>query len=130
MNTFNKELTHEVRDEIRNTLGTLYKIRKDTDLEYRGTSHYDGVHDYKKVSDTLKMLLSIDRSSSGHDKRGTINFYKCVQKDIEIEIKAITSLTKTLLKNINYESHRNWVISLERLVSLHKRLGSDIGHYE
>lgn len=108
MNTnFTKELSKDLKLEIKNVLNEMIKVRK---------NNY--VHEYKNLTDSLRTLIEMENRYSNNDI-SKYNFYACVQKDIENEVNELKKFCKQHLTDNNYTNYRNNLISMERLAKLH-----------
>jgi hypothetical protein len=116
MENFNDYLKTNIQSEIQNVLNYLLKSRNNDE-------------EYKTLTDSLKVLIGLERRRNGFNE-GDYTFFKCVLVDIENEIKSVTKGSIQLLKDGSYRSHRHNVVSLERLVNVHRDVDSMLEFYK
>jgi hypothetical protein len=116
MENFNDYLKINIQSEIQNVLNYLLKSRNNDE-------------EYKTLTDSLKVLIGLERRRRGFNE-GDYTFFKRVLVDIENEIKSVTKGNSQLLEDGSYRSHRHNVISLERLVNVHRDVDSMLEFYK
>ncbi|WP_137743379.1 hypothetical protein [Robertmurraya siralis] len=106
MSIFLTTLNRDLDSEIINVLEHLDKCLENWKVK-----------EFKTLTDTLGNLHKIKMNSN---ESADVKFYKSIQEKIETIVYDLQKKYKEDLDGGNYDNYRHWLISLDRLVSLHK----------